>query len=275
MLHAKIFAPAIFDKASVSITISFPERKLFTRCSNKKGRTVFLVERIARELPQKRRRTGVSVSTNGTNGGPVPSVGTHYFEIDYRTASRCAPAVPAKMGIAVVFSSLSFGEKQLVKYAYVTLTTRLGRSVVIKVAHIFEGSGLAMVGGAGGLYVAIGLMRMQTELFRNEWTVLLMMLYGAFGFYVGIDLPNRVAHTVRFQRPEEWSFGADAAALASAAGTLFVALAVFLSVSMIVLDETVHDRVRVLVGCCWAIGTSFQIAAGAMGRSTLAGPTHE
>lgn len=133
----------------MSITISFPERKLFTGCSNKKGRTVFLIERIARELPQRRRRTGVSVSTNG---GPVPSAGTHDFELDYRTSSRCAPAVLAKMSIAVVLSSLSFGEKQLAKYAYVTLTTRLGRSVVIKVAHIFEGSGLAMVGGAGGLY---------------------------------------------------------------------------------------------------------------------------
>lgn len=179
------------------------------------------------------------------------------------------------MRIAVVFSSLSFGEKHLAKYAYVTRTTWLGRSGVIKVAHIFERCGLAMVGGAGGLYVAIGLMRMQTALFQNEWMVLLMMLYGAFGFYLGIDLPNRVAHRARFQRPEEWSFGADAAALASAAGTFFAALALFLSVSMIVLDETVHDGFRVLVGCCWAIGTSLQIAAGAIGRSTLGGPRHE
>ncbi|MGY4429617.1 hypothetical protein ACVWWO_002094 [Bradyrhizobium sp. F1.13.1] len=149
-------------------------------------------------------------------------------------------------------------EKQLAKYAYVTLATWLGRSVVVKVAHIFERTGLAMVGAAGGLYVGVGLMRMETELFRNEWMVLLMVLYGAFGFYMGIDLPSRVAHTIRFQRPEEWSFGADAAALASAAGTFFAALAFFLSVSMIVLDETVGDGFRVLVGCCWATGTSFQ-----------------
>jgi hypothetical protein len=174
-----------------------------------------------------------------------------------------------------VLSALSLREKQLAKYAYVTLTTWLGRSVVVKAAHIFERTGLAMVGGAGGLYVAVGLMRMQTELFRSEWTVLLMVLYGAFGFYVGIDLPSRVAHTVRFQRPEEWSFGADAAALASAAGTFFAALAFFLSVSMIVLDETVGDGSRVLVGFCWATGTSFQIAAGAIGRSALGGPGHE
>lgn len=177
-----------------------------------------------------------------------------------------------KMSIAVVFSALSLGEKTLAKHAYVTLTTWLGRSVLIKVAHIFERTGLAMVGGAGGLYVAIELMRMETELFRNEWMVLLMILYGAFGFYVGIDLPNRLAQTVKFARSGEWSFGTDAAALASAAGTFFAALAVFLSVGIIVLDETARDGFRVLVGCGWAIGTSFQIAAGAIGRSTLGEP---
>lgn len=132
-----------------------------------------------------------------------------------------------------------------------------------------------MVGGAGGLYVALGLMRMQTELFQNAWIVLLIVLYGAFGFYVGIDLPSRAAHTVGFQRSEEWSFGADATALASAAGTFFAALAFFLSVGMIVLDETVGDGFRALVGCCWAVGTSLQIAAGAIGRSTRGGFGHE
>lgn len=177
-----------------------------------------------------------------------------------------------KMSIAGVFSALSLGEKQLAKYGHVATTTWLGRSVLIKVAHILERIGLAMVGGAGGLYVAVGLMRMETDLFRNEWMVLLMMLYGAFGFYVGVDLPRRLAQTVEFTRPGEWSFGTDAAAIASAAGTFSAAIAVFLSVGIIVFDETVRDGVRVLVGCCWAIGTSFQIAAGAIGRSALGEP---
>lgn len=76
--------------------------------------------------------------------------------------------MPAKTSIAVLFSSSSLGEKQLAKSAYVTLTTWLGRSVVIEVAHNFERTGLAMVGGAGGLYVAVGLMRMETELV-SKW----------------------------------------------------------------------------------------------------------
>ena len=170
------------------------------------------------------------------------------------------------MSIAVVVSALSFGEKKLAKCARVATTSCLGRSALIKAAHFLERIGLAMVGGAGGLYVAVGLMRMENELFRNEWMVLLMMLYGAFGFYVGIDLPSRLARTVKFTRPEEWTFGTDAAAMASAAGTFFAAIAVFLSVGIIVLDHTVRDGFSVLVACCWAIGTSFQIAAGAIGR---------
>jgi len=96
-----------------------------------------------------------------------------------------------------------------------------------------------------------------------------MMLCGAFGFYLGIDLPSRLAQTVKFTRPEEWTFGTDAAAMASAAGTFFAAIAVFLSVGIIVLDNTVRDGFSVLVACCWAIGTSFQIAAGAIGRSEV------
>jgi phage-related protein len=174
-----------------------------------------------------------------------------------------------KMSIAVVFSALSLGEKKLAKYAHVATTTWLGRSVLVKLAHILERIGLAMVGGAGGLYVAVGLMRTESELFRNEWMVLLMMLYGAFGFYVGIDLPSRFAQTAKFTRPGEWSFGTDAAPMASAAGTFLAAIAVFLSVGIIVLDHTMRDGFSVLVGCCWAIGTSFQIAAGAIGRKVI------
>ncbi|WLA83146.1 hypothetical protein [Bradyrhizobium elkanii] len=174
-----------------------------------------------------------------------------------------------KMSIAVVLSALSLGEKKLARHGHVAATTWLGRSVLIKVAHILERIGLAMVGGAGGLYVAVGLMRMESEFFRSEWMVLLMMLYGALGFYLGIDLPSRLAQTVKFTRPGEWSFDADAAAMASATGTFFASIAVFLFVGIIVLDHTVRDGFSVLVGCCWAIGTMLQIAAGGIGRSNV------
>ncbi|MDA9544270.1 hypothetical protein ACM43_06820 [Bradyrhizobium sp. CCBAU 45321] len=164
---------------------------------------------------------------------------------------------------------MSAGEKKLAKYARASTTTWLGRSVLIKVAHVLERSGLAMVGGAGGLYVALGLMRMESDLFRNEEIALLMMLYGAFGFYLGIDLPSRLVQTVQVRRPGEWSFETDAAAMASAAGTFFAAIGVFLSVGIIVFDHTMRNEFSVLVGCSWAIGTLFQIAAGAISRSKV------
>ncbi|MGX1007095.1 hypothetical protein AB7M69_001452 [Bradyrhizobium japonicum] len=173
------------------------------------------------------------------------------------------------MSMAVFLSALSFGEKKLAKYADVATTTWLGRSVLIKLAHILERIGLAMVGAAGGLYVAVGMMRMENDLFRNEWIVLSMMLYGAFGFYVGIDLPGRLAQTVKSTRSGEWSFGTDAAAITSGAGTFFAATGVFLSVGIIVFDHIMRDGFSVLVGCCWAIGTSLQIAAGAIIRSKV------
>ncbi|WP_271582116.1 hypothetical protein [Bradyrhizobium sp. CCBAU 45389] len=174
-----------------------------------------------------------------------------------------------KMSIAVVFSALSFGERKLTKYARVAATAWFGRSVLIKLAHILERIGLAMVGAAGGLYVAVGMMRMDNDFFRNEWIVLLMMLYGGFGFYVGIDLPSRLAQTVESTRSGEWSLGTDAAAIASGAGTFLAASAVFLSVGIIVFDYIMRDGFSVMVACCWAIGTSFQIAAGAIGRSKV------
>ena len=174
-----------------------------------------------------------------------------------------------KMSIAAVLSAFSVGEKKLAKYAQASTTTWLGRSVLIKVAHILERIGLAMVGGAGGLYVVVGLTRMESELFRNEGIVWLMMLSGAFGFYLGIDLPSRLAQTVQVRRPEEWSFDTDAAAMASAAGTFFAAIAVFLSVGIIVFDHTMRDGFSILLGSSWAIGTLFQIAAGAMSRSKV------
>lgn len=173
-----------------------------------------------------------------------------------------------RMSIAVVVSALSFGERKLAKYARVATTTWLGPSVLI-VAHILERIGLAMVGAAGGLYVAVGMMRMENGFFRNEWIVLLMMLYGGFGFYVGIDLPSRLAQTVKSTRPGEWSFGTDAAAIASGAGTFFAATAVFLSVGIIVFDHIMRDGFSVMVACCWVLGTSVQIAAGAIGRSKV------
>jgi hypothetical protein len=81
------------------------------------------------------------------------------------------------------------------------------------------------------------------------------MLYGAIGFYFGIDLPGSLAKRVGPTRPERWSFRADAVVIASAAGTFLAASAAFLSLGVIVLDGTMRGEFSVFVACSWAIGT--------------------
>jgi hypothetical protein len=134
-------------------------------------------------------------------------------------------------------------------------------------AKLSERIGLAASGSSSGLYVAAGLMRRGSELSGSGWIVLLMMLYGALSFYVGIDLPGRAAQRAAQMRPEERNPGADAAQIFSAAGTFLAAIAAFLSVSILILDETAHGGLIALAGTCWVVGSSFQIAAGTVARN--------
>ncbi len=53
----------------------------------------------------------------------------------------------------------------------------------------------------------------------------------------------------------------------SAAGIFLAAIATFVSVSIIILDETVPDGLLALTVSCWVIGSAFQIAAGIIARS--------
>jgi hypothetical protein len=147
-----------------------------------------------------------------------------------------------------------------------TKTTWVAPSALIKSAHLIERIGLAAIGGSSGLYVAAGLIRRETELSGSGWIVLLMMLYGAFSFYVGIDLPGRPARTSTSTEREEWHPGADAIEILSAAGIFLTAIATFVSVSIIILDETLPDGLMTLTGICWVIGASFQNAAGIIAR---------
>jgi hypothetical protein len=167
-----------------------------------------------------------------------------------------------KMINNAVLSTLS-----LANNTYVAATIWVAPSALMKPAHLLERIGLATIGGSCGLFVAEGLMRRGTELSVSGWIVLLMMLYGAFSFYVGIDLPGRPAQRSTPRLPEERNPGTDAAEVFSAAGTFLAGIAAFLSVSIVALDEPVRDGLTALVGCCWAIGSSLQIASGAIARN--------
>jgi hypothetical protein len=148
-----------------------------------------------------------------------------------------------------------------------TKTTRVAPSALIKSAHLIERIGLATIGGSSSLFVAAGLMRRENELSGSGWIVLLMMLYGACSFYVGIDLPGRSARRSISIQSEGWNAGTDAVEILSATGTFLAAIATFVSVSIIILDENVPDGLLALIGSCWVIGSSFQIAAGIIARS--------
>jgi hypothetical protein len=142
------------------------------------------------------------------------------------------------------------------------------RSTVSRWAHVLERTGLALTGASCGLFVAAHVGRADIDLIGSAAVVLGMMLYGAAGFYLGIDLPP-VPPDHRMHLPLRNGLGtnADAVELLSAAGTFLAAVAAVISVSSIVLDETAHTSTALLISLGWAIGTTMQIAAGIIARS--------
>ncbi|MFX8024233.1 hypothetical protein ABTK62_20520, partial [Acinetobacter baumannii] len=62
------------------------------------------------------------------------------------------------------------------------------RSRVRKFAHVLERFGLALAGAASGLFVAIHVGSSVSAL-TSQAFLLIMMLGGAIGFYLGIDTP--------------------------------------------------------------------------------------
>jgi hypothetical protein len=141
------------------------------------------------------------------------------------------------------------------------------RSTISKWAHVLERSGLALTGASCGLFVAAHVGRADIDLIGSALMVFAMMIYGAAGFYLGIDLPQ-VPPDHHLHLPLRHGLGskADAVVLLSAAGTFLASVAAFISVASIVLDETAHTGTALLISVSWAIGTTMQIAAGVIAR---------
>ena len=143
------------------------------------------------------------------------------------------------------------------------------RSPLSRSAHVLERLGLALTGASCGLFVAE--VSGSIDLIGSAEAVLTMMLYGATGFYLGIDLP-RVPPDHRTHLPLWHGLGtsADMVELLSAAGTFLTAVAAVVSVSSIVLGETVGASTAGIICLSWAIGATMQIAAGVIERIKLA-----
>ena len=141
------------------------------------------------------------------------------------------------------------------------------RSAISRWAHVVERIGLALAGGSCGLFVAADVARVDASLLGSPLAILAIMLYGAAGFYLGIDLPPAPPdHRLPLPLNPNLGSRADAVELLSAAGTFLAAAAAVVSVSGIVLDEAVRASTAGLIILGWSIGTTMQIAAGIMAR---------
>ena len=144
------------------------------------------------------------------------------------------------------------------------------RSTLSRSAHVIARIGLALTGTACGLFVAEVSAR-SIDLVGSVEAMLAMMLYGAAGFYLGIDLPQAPPdHHMHLPPRRGLGTSADMLELLTAAGIFLTAVAAVVSISSIVLGETVDASTAGIIFLSWAIGATMQIAAGVIARIKLA-----
>jgi hypothetical protein len=136
---------------------------------------------------------------------------------------------------------------------------------VRKTAHVLERIGLALAGAACGLFVAIHVGSSIAAL-TSQAFLLVMMIGGAIGFYLGIDTPPLVLRPNGAPSKGGGGGKIDTAEFLTAIGTFLATLTAFVSVGVIVLRENppIHWTIIILLG--WVVGLMMQIIAGAMAR---------
>ena len=140
------------------------------------------------------------------------------------------------------------------------------RSRARKFAHVLERVGLAMAGAASGLFVAVH-VGSSIEALTSQGFLLIMMIGGAVGFYLGIDTPQLAFHAPDGKPATGNSGGGiDSAEFLSAAGTFLAALTAFVSVGVIVLRQDPHVYWTMVIMLGWVVGVTMQIVAGAIAR---------
>lgn len=135
---------------------------------------------------------------------------------------------------------------------------------VRKSAHFLERLGLAMAGAASGLFVG-ALVGTSVAALTSQGFLLLMMIAGAVGFYLGIDTPSLPLHP-RDDSADGSGGEIDAAEFLSAVGTFLAASAAFASVGVIVLRHDPHIAWTWMIMAGWTIGVVMQIIAGSIAR---------
>ncbi len=137
------------------------------------------------------------------------------------------------------------------------------RSRTSRCAHVIERTGLAMAGASCGLFVAAHIANAEIAALSSIALVLAMMVLGAFGFYLGIDLPPPFRTRATPVQPAP---ATDPVELLSAAGTFLTAGAALISVYLIVFDAAPPVAWTLAIGIGWLIGACSQILAGASAR---------
>ncbi len=133
---------------------------------------------------------------------------------------------------------------------------------VRKFAHVLERFGLAMAGAASGLFVGVHVGSSVAAL-TSQAFLLIMMICGAIGFYLGIDTPQ-----LHFHPKDTVSTGKiDAAELLSAIGTFLATMVAFFSVGVVVrrAEPDIAWTATIMAG--WVIGVAMQIIAGTIART--------
>ena len=111
---------------------------------------------------------------------------------------------------------------------------------VRKAAHVLERIGLAMAGAACGLFVA-AYVGSSIAVLTSQGFLVVMMIGGAIGFYLGIDTPPLAFHGANGESSKGGSGGKiDTAEFLSAVGTFLATLTAVVSVGVIVLREIPH-----------------------------------
>lgn len=139
------------------------------------------------------------------------------------------------------------------------------RARVSKAAHILERIGLAMAGATSGLLVGTQVGSSVAAL-TTQGFVLAMMVGGAIGFYLGIDTPAQTFQEANHERDGGAAQKIDSAEFLTAVGTFLATLAAFASIAVIVLRETPHLSLNLVILFGWVIGLTMQMVAGAIAR---------
>jgi hypothetical protein len=138
---------------------------------------------------------------------------------------------------------------------------------VRKAAHVLERSGLALAGASSGLFVGVHVGSSFAAL-TSQLFLVIMMIGGAIGFYLGIDAPQLTFHESNGEPSKAGSSGKiDSAEFLSAVGTFLATLTAFVSVGVIVLRETPGTSWTIVVMLGWVVGVAMQIIAGAIART--------